>query len=85
MGVRPGDRPHAVVRSGRAVVAAEVATQQRGDDDACVFLNEQGKCRIHAKFGGPAKPLACQVYPFTLNPAGDHWQVGIRFACPSVT
>jgi lysine-N-methylase len=50
-----------------------------------VFLNEQGRCRIHAKFGGPAKPLACQVYPFTLNPAGDHWRVGIRFACPSVT
>jgi lysine-N-methylase len=56
----------------------------RGSDDACVFLNEQGRCRIHAKFGGPAKPLACQVYPFTLNPAGDHWRVGIRFACPSV-
>jgi lysine-N-methylase len=57
----------------------------RGADDACVFLNEQGKCRIHARFGGTAKPLACQVYPFTLNPAGDHWRVGIRFACPSVT
>ncbi len=57
----------------------------RGHDDACIFLNEQGRCRIHAKFGGAAKPLACQVYPFTLNPAGDHWRVGIRFACPSVT
>jgi lysine-N-methylase len=57
----------------------------RGADDACIFLNDQGKCRIHAKFGGPAKPLACQVYPFTLTPAGDHWRVGIRFACPSVT
>src|SRR5437868_776325 len=57
----------------------------RPGDDACVFLNAEGRCRIHAKFGGPAKPLACQVYPFTLNPAGDHWRVGIRFACPSVT
>jgi lysine-N-methylase len=56
----------------------------RPGDDACIFLNEQGRCRIHAKFGGAAKPLACQVYPFTLNPAGDHWRVGIRFACPSV-
>ena len=55
----------------------------RPGDDACVFLNEQGRCRIHAKFGGAAKPLACQVYPFTLTPAGDHWRVGIRFACPS--
>jgi lysine-N-methylase len=57
----------------------------RPADDACVFLNDEGRCRIHAKFGGPAKPLACQVYPFTLNPAGDHWRVGIRFACPSAT
>jgi lysine-N-methylase len=57
----------------------------RPGDDACIFLNEQGRCRIHAKFGSTAKPLACQVYPFTLNPAGDHWRIGIRFACPSVT
>ena len=57
----------------------------RASDDGCIFLNEQGRCRIHAKFGGPAKPLACRVYPFTLTPAGDHWRVGIRFACPSVT
>jgi len=57
----------------------------RSSDDGCIFLNEQGRCRIHAKFGGPAKPLACRVYPFTLTPAGDHWRVGMRFACPSVT
>jgi lysine-N-methylase len=55
----------------------------RPGDDACIFLNEQGRCRIHAKFGGTQKPLACQVYPFTLTPAGDHWRVGVRFACPS--
>jgi lysine-N-methylase len=55
----------------------------RPSDDSCIFLNEKGLCRIHAKFGGAAKPLACQVYPFTLTPAGDHWRVGMRFACPS--
>src|SRR5437660_10016842 len=52
---------------------------------ACVCLNEQGGCRIHAKFGSEAKPLACRVYPFVLVPTGDHWRVGLRFACPSVT
>src|SRR5437763_13239934 len=55
----------------------------RGADEACVFLDERGHCRIHAKFGGPAKPLACQIYPYVLVPAGDHWRVGVRFACPS--
>lgn len=50
----------------------------------CVFLNEDGRCRIHAKFGSAAKPLACRAYPFVLVPGGDHWRVGLRFTCPSV-
>lgn len=52
-------------------------------DGSCVFLNETGGCRIHAKFGSEAKPLACRVYPFVLVPAGNHWRVGLRYACPS--
>lgn len=56
----------------------------RTSDGGCIFLNEEGRCRIHAKYGGAAKPLACQVYPFTFTPSGGHWRIGIRFACPSV-
>jgi lysine-N-methylase len=52
-------------------------------DGACVFLGADNRCRIHAKFGSAAKPLACRVYPFSLVPAGDHWRLGLRFACPS--
>ncbi|MFO0809441.1 MAG: YkgJ family cysteine cluster protein [Gemmataceae bacterium] len=52
-------------------------------DNTCIFLNDDGRCRIHAKFGSAAKPLACQIYPYVLVPAGDHWRVGVRFACPS--
>jgi lysine-N-methylase len=54
-------------------------------DGACVLLDPDNKCRIHAKYGEPAKPMACRIYPFVLVPAGDHWRVGMRFACPSVT
>lgn len=50
----------------------------------CVFLNDEGRCKIHAKFGSAAKPLACRAYPFVLVPGGDHWRVGLRFTCPSV-
>jgi lysine-N-methylase len=53
-------------------------------DGGCVFLGEGGRCRIHEQFGSAAKPLACRIYPFVLVPAGDHWQFGLRFACPSV-
>lgn len=52
-------------------------------DGACVFLGPDNRCRIHAKFGSAAKPMACRLYPFVLVPAGDHWRVGIRFSCPS--
>ena len=52
-------------------------------DGACVFLGSDNRCRIHAKFGSAAKPLACRVYPFLLVPAGDHWRLGLRFACPT--
>ncbi|HEY8504841.1 MAG TPA: YkgJ family cysteine cluster protein, partial [Gemmataceae bacterium] len=55
----------------------------RRADGACVFLDENHRCRIHARFGAGAKPLACRIYPFVLVPAGDHWRVGLRYACPS--
>lgn len=55
------------------------------DDGACVFLNEQGLCRIHARFGEPAKPLACRTYPYAVHPAGPNVTVSLRFSCPSVT
>jgi lysine-N-methylase len=52
-------------------------------DGACVFLDPSGRCRIHAKFGESAKPLACRLYPLVLHPAGEKVLVGLRFSCPS--
>ncbi|MBT5018599.1 MAG: YkgJ family cysteine cluster protein, partial [Planctomicrobium sp.] len=54
-------------------------------DGACVFLDEQGLCRIHGKFGEDAKPLACRIYPYAFHPKGDQITVSLRFSCPSVT
>lgn len=53
-------------------------------DGACVFLDDKGFCRIHAKFGEAAKPLACRVYPYAFHPAGHGLSVSLRFSCPSV-
>lgn len=55
----------------------------RSTDSACVFLGPDQRCRIHVKFGSAAKPLACRIYPYSLVPAGDHWMLGLRFACPA--
>ena len=51
---------------------------------ACVFLDEKGLCKIHARFGEEAKPLACRIYPYAFHPAGNKLAVSLRFSCPSV-
>ena len=53
-------------------------------DGACVFLDARGLCRIHAKFGESAKPLACRIYPYAFHPAGKKITVSLRYSCPSV-
>jgi lysine-N-methylase len=52
-------------------------------DGSCVFLGENGHCRIHERFGYDTKPLPCRLFPFVLIPAGYEWRVGVRYACPS--
>jgi len=53
-------------------------------DGSCVFLQADGLCRIHAKHGENAKPLACRVYPYAFHPAGKKITVSVRYSCPSV-
>lgn len=52
-------------------------------DGSCVFLSEEGRCQVHERFGYDTKPLPCRLFPFVLVPVGNHWSVGLRFACPS--
>jgi len=52
-------------------------------DGACVFLDAAGRCRIHSRFGEPAKPRGCRLYPLTLHPVAGKLVVGVRFSCPS--
>ncbi|QOJ17368.1 MAG: YkgJ family cysteine cluster protein [Phycisphaeraceae bacterium] len=54
------------------------------DDGACVFWLDDGRCRIHAEFGLSAKPIACQMFPFSLTPVTGGAVMGINFACQSV-
>lgn len=55
-------------------------------DGACVMLNRgTGRCRIHEHFGEQAKPLGCQLFPFSLTKTfGNEVSVATRFTCPSV-
>ncbi len=72
LGVEP------VVRVGRGWVL------NKRPDGACVFLDDQNRCRIHAKYGEDAKPLACRIFPFSVSPVRHGWQASLRFDCPSM-
>ena len=50
-------------------------------DGGCVFLDDAGLCRIHAKYGESAKPLACRIYPYAFHPAGD--DICLLYTSPS--
>ena len=52
-------------------------------DGTCVFLGDDGLCRIHAKFGYEAKPTICQVFPLQLVPQDKQAVLTTRRACPS--
>jgi len=54
------------------------------DDGACIFWQEDGRCRIHAEFGLEEKPVACQMFPFSLVPIEGGAAMGLNFACQSV-
>jgi lysine-N-methylase len=68
-----------------AMIVAEKGGFRLGhqSDGACVFLDAAGRCRIHARFGEPAKPRACRLFPLTLHPVAKKLVVGVRFSCPS--
>ncbi len=52
-------------------------------DGSCIFLSEEGLCRIHSKFGLDAKPTVCRTFPLQLV-AHEHQAVlTVRRACPS--
>lgn len=52
-------------------------------DGSCVFLMEDGLCRIHKELGFDAKPLVCRMFPLQIVPRDHSAVVTIRRACPS--
>lgn len=52
-------------------------------DGFCVFMLEDGRCRIHAEYGEPEKPLICRLAPYQIVPAGDRSLITLRRYCPA--
>lgn len=54
------------------------------EDGACIFLESDGRCRIHSDYGFDEKPVACRLFPFNLAPDAGGPHAGLNFACQSV-
>lgn len=89
--LRPADIEKLQAQGWEAKLGMPVTTEFRGvaylkqrDDGACVFLMDDGLCRIHKEYGFAEKPVACQLFPFVLVPDDRRTHIGISFACQSV-
>lgn len=47
----------------------------------CVFLTENNRCAVHARFGPQAKPGFCQLYPYQVVEDGEGFAVIVRDSC----
>ncbi len=53
------------------------------NDGTCVFLTDEGLCRIHQEFGFQTKPLVCRMYPLQLVPVDKTAWLTLRRSCPT--
>lgn len=65
--------------------ARRVLRQDPSRKLACIFLLPDGRCAVHARQGGAAKPNACRVFPFTVLKAPRRApRLGLRLNCQSL-
>lgn len=59
--------------------------KRKETDGGCVFLDENGVCRMHRKFGFDKKALTCRGYPFNIvSTFPGEVSVLARMDCPAV-
>jgi Fe-S-cluster containining protein len=54
---------------------------KKGHGDRCMFLQEDNKCGVHARFGADAKPLMCRSYPIETLGTIDGLKVFDKGSC----
>ncbi|MEM7677786.1 MAG: YkgJ family cysteine cluster protein [Myxococcota bacterium] len=65
--------------------AVRVLRQRKEDNEACVFLTDDGLCSVHARQGMEAKPDACQIFPHVvLQVPGQKPRLSLRLNCETM-
>lgn len=68
-----------VLPTQRATPGEDVVCHAAGG--SCVFLDDQGLCRIHGKLGGDKKPLPCRIFPWELTASPTGVRVAVQREC----
>jgi lysine-N-methylase len=53
-------------------------------DGRCAYLGESGHCSIHARAGGPAKPIGCNLFPASFLDDGERVTVSASVECACI-
>lgn len=53
-------------------------------DGRCAYLGESGHCSIHARAGGPAKPIGCNLFPASFLDDGERIAVSASVECACI-
>lgn len=73
--IRQGYIPLVVTASGMTVTG-------RDEQGACLYLDSASLCELHGELGAQRKPLACQLYPYSITATPDGDFASLSFACP---
>ncbi|MBN2800302.1 MAG: YkgJ family cysteine cluster protein [Deltaproteobacteria bacterium] len=63
------------------VVGPAALRQLRHEGGGCAFQAEDGRCRIHSRYGLEAKPLICRQFPLVATRVGEVVRVGVDPSC----
>jgi hypothetical protein len=55
----------------------------RSDGDRCIFLEDDARCGLHARFGAASKPGLCRLYPLEELPTIDGIKLYDKGSCAS--
>ncbi len=65
-------------------IVTTVRLRREGPERRCIFLEKEGGCEVHRRFGTKPLPDLCVTFPVVAYDAGDRIEYHFEALCPSV-
>lgn len=80
---RLGDGLELIVHPEDGTIS-HVHLRKEGPARRCLFLEDEGTCEVHRRFGEAPLPNLCVIFPVVAYDAGDRLELHFEGLCPSV-